>query len=203
MSQSFVNQITLDCLLNKKMYNKHLKSKKIQQLNKEERNFYRKRTYNLFKEIISGNIPKDLAPDVKYTYDNFVNSAIQYFKTVDNNDIIQSEYIGYNFSLEDSSKQICDISANEVKKNEADLSLLTRSVKIEIPTLDKYVTRTRIKKEEEIILPQQKEINLKDPELKNKGLQKNNIGNMYEDKNTKKKNDNKNVKESFDKNNEK
>jgi hypothetical protein len=100
------------------------------------------------------------------------NSAIQYFKTVDNNDIIQSEYIGYNFSLEDSSKQICDISANEVKKNEADLSLLTRSVKIEIPTLDKYVTRTRIKKEEEIILPQQKEINLKDPELKNKGLQK-------------------------------
>ena len=160
MSESFVNQITLDCLLNKEMYSKHLKSKKIKEINKEERKFYRKRTYNLFKEIISGKSPKDLAPDVKYTYDNFVNSAIQYFKTVDKNDIIQSEYIGYNFSLEDSSKQLCDISANEVKKNEADLLLLTRSVKIEIPTLDKYVIRTRIKKREEIILPHQKEINL-------------------------------------------
>ena len=79
MSESFVNQITLDCLLNKEMYSKHLKSKKIKEINKEERKFYRKRIYNLFKEIISGTPPKDLAPDVKYTYDNFVNSAIQYF----------------------------------------------------------------------------------------------------------------------------
>ena len=97
---------------------------------------------------------------------------------------------------------MCDFSANEIKKNEADLLLLTRSIKIEVPTLDKYVIRTRIKKNEEIILPQQKEINVKDPELINKGIQKNNIGNMYEDKNTKKKNDeNKNVKYTIDKNN--
>jgi hypothetical protein len=203
MSESFVNQITLDCLLNKEMYSKHLKSKKNKQINKEERKFYRKRIYNLFKEIISGKPPKDLAPDVKYSYDNFINSAIQYFKTVDNNDIIQSEYNGCDFSLEDSSAKLCDFSANVIKKNQADL-LLTRSVKIEVPTLDKYVTRTRIKKEEEIILPRQKEINLQDPELKNKGLKKNNINNMYEDKNTKNKNDeNKNVKGIFDKNNEK
>jgi hypothetical protein len=203
MSESFVNQITLDCLLNKEMYSKHLRSNKIKQINKEERKFYRKRIYNLFKEIISGNPPKDLAPDVKYSYDNFVNSAIQYFKIVDNNDIIQSEYTGCDFSLDESNKSAYDVSANEIKKNQADM-LLTRSVKIEVPTLDKYVTRTRIKKKEEIILPQQKEINLKDPELKNKGIQKNNIGNMYEDKNTKKKNDEiQNVKDIFDKNNEK
>jgi hypothetical protein len=203
MSESFVNQITLDCLLNKEMYSKHLRSTKTKQINKEERKFYRKRIYNLFKEIISGNPPKDLAPDVKYSYDNFVNSSIQYFKTVDNNDIIQSEYTGFDFSLEESNKSVYDLSANEIKKNQADL-LLTRSIKIEVPTLDKYVTRTRIKKKEEIILPQQKEINLKDPELKNKGLKKNNIDNMYEDKNPKKKNDeNKNVKDICDKNNEK
>jgi len=55
-----------------------------------------------------------------------------------------------------------------------------------IPTLDKYVTRTRITKKDEIILPKQKNINLNDPELKTKGLKKNNITNIYEDKNTKK-----------------
>ena len=43
------------------------------------------------------------------------------------------------------------------------------------------------KKKDEIILPKQKNINLNDPELKNKGLKKNNITNIYEDKNTKKK----------------
>jgi hypothetical protein len=145
MSESFVNQITLDCLLNKEMYSKHLKSTKTKQLNKEERKFYRKRIYNLFKEVISGNPPKDLAPDVKYSYDNFVNSSIQYFKTSDNHDIIQSEYSGCDFDLEESNKSVYDVSANEIKKNQADM-LLTRSIKIEVPTLDKYVTRTRIKK---------------------------------------------------------
>jgi hypothetical protein len=62
-----------------------------------------------------------------------------------------------------------------------------RSIKIDPPTLDKYVTRISTKKEEKIILPKQKDINLNDPELKNKGLKKNNITNIYEDKNTKKK----------------
>jgi hypothetical protein len=203
MSESFVNQVTLDCLLNKEIMNKYVKSQKSKSINKKERNFYRKRIFSLFKEIITGNQETNLSPEVLYSYDNFVNSSIQYFKTVDNNDIIQSEYSGCDFSLEESNKSVYDVSANEIKKNQADM-LLTRSIKIEVPTLDKYVTRTRIKKKEEIILPQQKEINLKDPELKNKGLKKNNIGNMYEDKNTKKKNDeNKNVKDICDKNNEK
>ena len=161
MSEAFVTQITLDCLINKEMYKKVVKSKKTNRLNKEERKFYRKRIYHLFKEIINGKIPEDLAPDVKYAYDNFVNSTIQYFKTVDSNDIVQSEYDGYDFGIEKN----LDSSINEINTCEADL-LLTRSIKMEVPTLDKYVIRTRTKKKEELILPQQREINLKDPSLK-------------------------------------
>jgi len=169
MSDSFVNQITIDCLLNKDMYNKHLRNKKSRQINKEERKFYRKRTYNLFKEIINGKPPNDLAPDVKYAYDSFVNSAIQYFKIIDNNDIIQSEYKDLHLNLEDGSGCIIDCSENLGKQSEAD-SLLMRSVKINMPTLDKYVKRISTKPPEKLILPQQKEINLQDPELKNKGV---------------------------------
>ena len=183
MSEAFVNQITLDCLLNKEMYSKHLQSKKTKQLNQEERKFYRKRIYHLFKEIINGNSPKYLAPDVKYAYDNFVNATIQYFKTIDNSDIIQSEYD--NLDLQECSENIADCSQNILA--EADL-LLMRSIKMEVPNLDKYVVRTRIKKKEEIIITQQKEINLQDPELKKKGLEKN-ISIIYEDKNAKKKTD--------------
>ena len=178
MSEAFVNRVTLDFLLNKEMYNKQLRNKKLYQQNKEERNFYRKRSYNLFKEIISGNNPENLPPDVKYAYDNFINSTIHYFKTIDSHDIIQSEYKDMDIPEHNC---IQDLSGNLETSIEAD-KLLLRSVKIDVPTLDKYVKRTSTKKKQEnIILPQQRDINLNDPELKNKGLKKNNITNIYED----------------------
>ena len=177
MSEAFVNQVTLDCLLNKQMYNSQIRIKKTKQINKEDRKFYRKRIFNLFKEIINENIPEDLSPDVKYAYDNFMNTTIQYFKTIDNNDIIQSEYKDVIFSLDNSSNIFIDCSDNlqtntlNASNLEVDL-LLTRSIKLEVPTLDKYVTKTRNKKKEEIILPKQKDINLNDPDLKTKGIKK-------------------------------
>jgi hypothetical protein len=182
MSQSYINQVTIDCLLNKSVVNKYVKNKE----NKEEIKFYKKRIYNLFKEIITGNSPIDLLPDVKYAYSNFLTESIRYFKTVDNNDIIQSEYKDMEFPPEIR----CDV--NDVSGNVVDADkLLMRSIKIDVPTLDKYVTRISTKKKEKIILPKQKDINLNDPEFKNKGLKKNNITNIYEDKNTKKENEEK------------
>lgn len=181
MSEAFVNQVTLDCLVNKEMRNKYVRT----QLNKEDVKFYRKRIFNLFKEIISSNSPTDLLPDVKYAYDNFLHSAIHYFKTIDNNDIIQSEYNNME-SLQLTLTQ--DTSSNITTNDEAD-KLLMRKIKTDIPTLDKYVKKIFTKKKEEIILPKQKEINLKDPNLKIKGLKKNNIDNLYEDNDTKNKNE--------------
>jgi hypothetical protein len=40
--QTYVDQITLDCLLNKEMFSKHVKNQKIKSLNKQERKFYKK-----------------------------------------------------------------------------------------------------------------------------------------------------------------
>jgi hypothetical protein len=185
MNESYINQITLDCLLNKDMINKHLRNKKTKVNNKEERRFYRKRIYNLFKELLIEKDPDDLLPDVKYAYSNFINSCIHYFKTIDNNDLRQKEYKDMDFSLNDNSLENIDISNNLLNKSEAD-KLLMRSIKIESNTLDKYVIKTTRKKKEEIILPKQKIINLQDPELKNKGLKKENINNKYEDNKNKK-----------------
>ena len=178
MSQSYINQVTIDYLLN--INNKYL-TKKENKENKEEIKFYKKRIYNLFKEIITGNSPNDLLPDVKYAYSNFLTESIRYFKTVDNNDIIQSEYKDMEFPPEIGCN-VNDVSGNVVDADK----LLMRSIKIDVPTLDKYVTRISTKKKEEIILPKQKDINLNDPEFKIKGLKKNNITNIYEDKKTKK-----------------
>jgi hypothetical protein len=191
MSESLINQITLDCLLNKKMYNSQIKNNKTKQINHEERKFYRKRIYNLFKDMISENSPNNLLLDVKYAYENYINATINYFKIIDSNDIIQGDHdYEANEHLEANEDILTiekDISHNSV---EAADSILMRSIKIttEIPTLDKYIKRSKTKPlndQPRLIIPKQKEINLNDPQLKNKGI-KNNINNIYEDKNKKK-----------------
>ncbi len=173
MSQSYINQLTIDCLVNKEMINSHINKKQTNKELREEIKFYKKRTYNLFKELISGNTPEDLLPDVKYAYDNFVKSTIHYFKTIDNNDIIQAEYDGFEST---SVEPVYDLSENTTLRSvEAD-KLLMRSVKVDLPpTLDKYITKTIIqKKEAETIFPKQKEINLLDPKFQTKGLKEKN-----------------------------
>jgi len=175
MSGAFVNQVTLDCLLNKEMFNKHVKNQKSKSINKEERKFYKKRIYNLFKELlITKEEPEDLLPDVKYAYDNFIHSCIHYFKTIDNNDLNQEEYKNLNNEEPDISN-IPELNDNNLKTT---------------PPLDKFVKRKTTKVEEQIIMPKQKEINLNDPELKLKGItKKKNITNKYDEINNSKKED--------------
>lgn len=180
MSQSLVNQITIDCLLNREVMGEHIMKQREKQINKEEYIFYRKRIYNLFKEIISNESPLDMPPDVKYAYDTFIKASIHYFKVADNNDLLQEEYKDVWFPLHECSDKDEETSINIIANNEAD-KLLMRSVKMDIPTLDKYVKRTSVKKENNIILPKSREVDIMNPDLKNKGLKKNNINNLYED----------------------
>lgn len=180
MSQSLVDQITLDCLLNKEMMGKHVMKQREKQINKEDLKFYRKRIFNLFKEIINNTPPKDLSPDVKYAYDTFIKSTINYFKIVDNNDLLQEEYKDVEFPSEICNNQI-DLSDNLVEVNK----IMMRSVKMDVPTLDKYVKRTTHKKDETIIFPKLREVDIMKADLKNKGIKdtelKKNITIIYED----------------------
>jgi hypothetical protein len=148
------------------------------QINKEDMKFYRKRIFNLFKDIISNNPPQNLAPDVKYAYDTFIKSSIDYFKIVDNNDLLQEEYKDIGFPDHICNETDNDLSYNSIN-NEAN-KLLMRSIKINIPTLDKYVKRTSSKKQTSTILPKSREVDIMKPELKDKGIKKN-ITNIYED----------------------
>ena len=187
MSQAFVDQVTLDCLLNKEIFNKHIKNQKAKSINKEERKFYKKRIYNLFKELlITKEQPEDLLPDVKYAYDNFINSCINYFKTIDNNDLNQEEYKGLDETPDIIN--IPELQDNNLQTKEEANKLLMRSIKITTPPLDNFVKRKNIKPQEKLVLPKQKETNLNDPELKIKGInKKKNITNKYDENlNTKK-----------------
>ena len=182
MSQAFVDQVTLDCLLNKSLFNNQVKNKKAQSVNKEDKKFYKKRIYNLFKEMLINKAePEDLLPDVKYTYDNFINASINYFKTIDNNDLLQEEYKTLDEAALENINAIPELG-DDIAVEEAD-KLMMRSIKIKTPSLDKYVKRKSTKPEEKLILPKQKEVNLMDPELKVKGIQSNNNNNNIKKKN--------------------
>jgi hypothetical protein len=183
-SEKYINQITLDCLLNKEQYHKHIQSIISKKIDKKDKKFYRKRIYNLTKDLlVSKEQEHNLLPDVKFAFENYVHSCIHYFKVLDNNDILQEDYRDLKNTddkLEKDFSQEIEMEC-EKTKNEADKKMM-RSINIKNCSLDNFVKVKNYKKEN-IILPKQKEVNLKDPLLKNKGIKKKkNIPNNYEEK---------------------
>jgi hypothetical protein len=164
-------------LLNRSITGNQATKQKEKQIDKEELEFYRKRIFHLFKELICNRKPDDLPPDVKYAYDTFVKASIRYFKVADNNDLLQEEYK----CIDISASEPATTNTNTKDDNKQDPNkLLMRRVKMDVPTLDKYVKRVSNKKEETVFLPKSREVDIKNPELKNKGIKKN-INNVYED----------------------
>jgi hypothetical protein len=204
MSDNFLQQVTLDCLVNKEQYNRHLANKVVNAVNQKDKKFYRKRVYNLTKELLlSKEEPHYLFPDVKKSFEQYVNNSIQYFKTLDNNDIIQSDYTNI-MECVNIGANIPELNDDTIATQEEANKLLMRSIQMN-HSLDKFIKRKRTKQTEQMILPKQKDINLQDPILKLKGVppnssKKKNIYNKYED-DKKKKETEKNTVEN--KNNEK
>jgi hypothetical protein len=201
MSESFINQVTLDCLLNKQQYNKYVFNKTEKISNRKDKKFYRKRIFSLTKELLlTKGKPEFLFPDVEYAFDNYINTCIQYFKTIDSNDIIQNEYSSFvGMSV---LNELDDEDEDALQSKEDADKLLMRSINVSKPSLDNFVTTKLTKKAEEMILPKQKDINLTDPILKTKGVlkfdKKKNITNKYDEAN-----DSEKIKEAKNKNTQK
>jgi hypothetical protein len=205
MSETFINQVTLDCLLNKQQYNKYLFNKTEKVSNRKDKKFYRKRIFSLTKELLlTKEKPDFLFPDVEYAFDNYVNSCIQYFKTIDSNDIIQNEYSSFvGISTLSNITGIEDDEDDEYLQSKEDADkLLMRSINISKSSLDNFVKTKLTKRAQEMVLPKQKDINLADPILKSKGVlkfdKKKNITNKYDEAN-----DSEKIKEAKNKNTQK
>jgi hypothetical protein len=179
MNDQLINEITLECLMNKQQYAKHIgKSSTVtkESIRKDKR-FYKKRIFDLTKKLLNNEKPETMYPDVGSAFDSYARVCIEYFKVLDKSDIIQEDYAG----IEDGwlNNLPADPSYNAVEES----MLIMRSIKINEPNaLEKLVKRTTSKLEKKPLIPIQKDINLKDPTLKNKGIsKKNNINNKYEE----------------------
>ena len=189
--RSSISDINIEMLFNKRQHPKTETASKM--YSKKDKKFYKKRIYDLTKSLLNNELPPVIFPEVLCAFDNYVKTCIKYFKVLDTTDIIQEDYIGMDEEHE------LDDDENEIIENVQDNShdkLMMRSIKITEPNaLEKLVKRTITKKEVEPIIPQQKDINLKDPILKNKGIRKKkNITNKYDEEENNEKNNKENNK---------
>lgn len=203
MTENIVHQITLDCLINREIYDKHNTTIKNMKINKKDKKFYRKRILNLTRELlltkkdnntnetsdinnINDIIETTVTPDLLVSFNNYVKACIQNFKTIDKNDILQEDYKDINMNL------LNNLDIPETLQHDHNLQetsnnnnmLFMRSIKTK-PSLDSFVKYTCKRQEDEIILPKIREINLDEPTLRNKGIRKkekeNNINIIYDE----------------------
>jgi hypothetical protein len=179
----YIHQLTLECLVNKEMYKKYENSKETSRLNQKDKKFYRKRILALTKDLLyESDMSANILLDVKDTFHMYIKTCMRYFKSQDKCDILQEDYLDI---LEKSLNEKSDPSDyNEIETNK----VMMRTIPFKKNTLDKFVKHVTNIPEKEPILPKKRSVNLKDPLLKDKGIEKNkNITNNYDKKDHKKK----------------
>ena len=185
---NYVDEVTLECLMNKEQYGKHVRkmpvSSESKKVNNSDRKFYKKRIYDLTKQLLNNEpVSENIFPDVTNGFQNYIKACVDYFKTLDKTDILQEDYQTIDNSIKIDRNN--EINVDNISNTQEANQLMMRSIKIQEPnSLEKLVKRTQTKHVKQMILPREKEINLKDPVLKNKGIrEKKNITNKYEEKN--------------------
>lgn len=171
MSEELINQITLNCLMNKQQYERYLASKISKSIKDEDKKFYRKRIYCLTKDLLlKKEEPDNLLPDVKYAFDQYVKSCIHYFKVLDSNDIVQEQYKELDEPDNKSDNNPDNILEEEVLENPNEVinnlkeESSVRLIKTFYNPFDEFFSP-----KDQIILPKQREMNLQDPTLMKKG----------------------------------
>jgi len=165
------------------LYKKNFSERKsyCNKISKKDRKFYRKRILNLTRELFLST--DACTPDVVDAFMNYIYHCVEHFKNTDTNDILQFEYMNGDADYDGEGE--ADMDGDDGNDGDGDYTFYNSSIlrKIVKPnTLDNFIIRNVIKKNETEHLPLQKEINLKDPQLRVKGIcKKKNIMNTYEE----------------------
>jgi hypothetical protein len=165
---SNINNITLEYLMNPQHYGKYVNTKsgeKTETRNKDKK-FYRKRIIFLTKQMLKGEFPND---ELKKNFEEYLDSLIEHFQIIDKQDIIQADYSNMN----NTTKNITDIDETYILSNSnmSNNDLMFNNSSKKMVTMDNFVTKTN-KKHTHPILPVKKNIDLKNPNLRNKGIKK-------------------------------
>lgn len=147
MSEDWINQITLNCLMNKQQYEKYLCSKINKQNNIDNKKLYSQRIIDLTKELLEEEIINEdnITPDVNYSFENYIKTCIHYFKLKDNNELLQEQYkeldeLELEKEKELEKKELEKESNNSIEENSPlNNSYMKKSIKICNANLDSFV----------------------------------------------------------------
>ena len=116
---------------------------------------------------------KQIYPDfLQKAFDNYMKLSIEYFKMIDQNDILQGDYIGLQLLEEEikdeEQEEIPETNIEEESYKNLYMNTHTPQVNSTLDNFIKIIKKTEDKNP--MYVPQQKEINLNNPELKTKGI---------------------------------
>lgn len=157
-----LNLIDLQYLTNPLEMNKitHLQTSSL--LIKTDLNFYKKRIFQLTKDMLRGE-KRD--SNVNKAFENYALACIKYFKFQDKMEIIQKDYE--------------DIKPPVNKNTHFDLvntnNIIMKKNKPINPKITDHIKIKSTKPVKSPIIPTKRNINLKDPKFREKGLKKKNI----------------------------
>lgn len=184
-----LNHITLEYFSNIGLYNKITSKNGAEyHISKSDKKFYKKRIINETKNMLRDEFQSDVVRDI---FNKYVFSLINHFKMIDTNELLQKEFLdgsnnGLIYSYIDTSSNINNkyISIDDIDmegdNNNIDISdasncnpneLLFKQKDCKILTMDNFITK-KSKQKEKINYPLMKNINLREPDLKMKGIQK-------------------------------
>lgn len=156
----------LEYLMNPCMYDKWIKkhSNKLAPTDlKKDIKFYKKRIIQLTKDMMKG---EHITNSVNKSYNEYMKSCIAYLKFLDTKDILQEEYEG----MPSETLEVSDIDEDVDPNN----SLINPSYLHKQNKIEDYIDLKKISNvpNNETYLPERKELKLKDPQLKKKGIRK-------------------------------
>ncbi len=187
---NMIDDVTLAYMVNTSQYEKYLKKNHINYDStfKRDIRFYRKRIISLTKDLFKHHTENDksqiLDTTIMSAFNMYMRACISYLKFSDQSETIQKCYvclgINQNSTYEDqdytntsgnikNQKCICKNKDDSFELDKAN-EMCFKQKEVKKITLDNYVIRKNVKKDEPITYPQQFTFNPRDPEFKYKGL---------------------------------
>lgn len=168
-TDNITDKATLEFMINPQYNNMNLAGNKDKENAQEivqfklDKRFYRKRIISLTRDMFKKN---NLPENINELHNEYTKQIIEYLKLGDRKDILQEEYDNIEMNKDKDNNDKNDFDINNANKE-------IFHVKKNIPTLDNYVTIKKVDIEEKII-PKKKNVDLKHPKLRTKGINKKN-----------------------------
>jgi len=160
-----LNLIDLQYLTNPDRLTKLMQKKDLQQISRNDLDFYKKRIFQLTKDMLRG---EKINTKVNKAFVNYAQICIDHFKFMDKMELIQNDYK--------------DIKSPVNKKNIFNMknsnSMMLRKKKPYRPKITDNIKIKSTRINTPPVIPKTRNFNLKDPKFREKGLKKKNINDI-------------------------